>query len=168
MLQYDIQPPRGKNARRLPFLTEQILQALVSGLLLGGFYAVMVLGFSVIWGVMGVINMAHGEFLMVGAYLAWALFHVFGLDPFVSLVVILPLMFGVGYLLQWLLINRLVERPHLMVLLVSFGVSIALANLFKILFTSDPRNVAVGYNASVELWGITFPLVKTLIFFWLF
>ena len=81
---------------------EQILQALVSGLLLGGFYAVMVLGFSVIWGVMGVTNMAHGEFLMVGAYLAWALFHVFGLDPFVSLVVILPLMFGVGYLLQWL------------------------------------------------------------------
>ncbi len=144
---------------------EQILQALVSGLLLGGFYAVMVLGFSVIWGVMGVINMAHGEFLMVGAYLAWALFHVFGLDPFVSLVVILPLMFGVGYLLQWLLINRLVERPHLMVLLVSFGVSIALANLFKILFTSDPRNVAVGYNGSIDLLGVTFPLVKTLIFF---
>ncbi len=82
---------------------EQILQALVSGLLLGGFYAVMVLGFSVIWGVMGVINLAHGEFLMIGAYLAWGLFHVFGLDPFLSLVVILPLMFGMGYLLQWLL-----------------------------------------------------------------
>ena len=52
----------------------QFLQALVSGLLLGGFYAVMVLGFSVIWGVMGVINLAHGEFLMMGAYLAWLLF----------------------------------------------------------------------------------------------
>ncbi len=144
---------------------EQILQALFSGLLLGGFYAVMVLGFSVIWGVMGVINLAHGEFLMIGAYLASGLFHVFGLDPFVSLVVILPLMFGVGYLLQWLLINRLVERPHLVVLLVTFGVSIALANLFKILFTSDPRNVAVSYNGSIDLLGVTFPLVKTLIFF---
>ncbi len=143
---------------------DQLLQALVSGLLLGGFYAVMVLGFSVIWGVMGVINLAHGEFLMIGAYLAWGLFQFFGLDPFMALVLILPLMFLVGYLLQFLLINRLVERPHLMVLLVSFGVSIALANLFKILFTSDPRNVPVAYNGSVELAGITFPIVKTIIF----
>lgn len=143
---------------------DQLLQALVSGLLLGGFYAVMVLGFSVIWGVMGVINLAHGEFLMIGAYLAWGLFQFFGLDPFMALALILPLMFLVGYLLQFLLINRLVERPHLMVLLVSFGVSIALANLFKILFTSDPRNVPVAYNGSVELAGITFPIVKTIIF----
>ncbi len=143
---------------------DPLVQALTSGLLLGGFYAVMVLGFSVIWGVMGVINLAHGEFLMMGAYLAWGLFHFFGLDPFLALVLILPLMFVVGYLLQFLLINRLVERPHLMVLLVSFGVSIALANLFKILFTSDPRNVPVAYNGSMELWGITFPIVKTIIF----
>ena len=69
------------------------------GLLLGGFYAVMVLGFSVIWGVMGVINLAHGEFLMIGAYIAWGLFRFFGLDPFASLALILPLMFVVGYLL---------------------------------------------------------------------
>ena len=124
---------------------DQLLQALVSGLLLGGFYAVMVLGFSVIWGVMGVINLAHGEFLMIGAYMAWGLFRLFGLDPFASLA----LMFLVGYLLQLVLINRIVECPHLMTLLVTFGVSIALANLFKILFTSDPRNVAVTYNGSV-------------------
>ena len=143
---------------------DQLLQALVSGLLLGGFYAVMVLGFSVIWGVMGVINLAHGEFLMIGAYMAWGLFRLFGLDPFASLALILPLMFLVGYLLQLVLINRIVERPHLMTLLVTFGVSIALANLFKILFTSDPRNVAVTYNGSVELAGITFPIVKSIIF----
>ena len=143
---------------------DQLLQALVSGLLLGGFYAVMVLGFSVIWGVMGVINLAHGEFLMIGAYLAWGMFRFFGLDPFASLALILPLMFLAGYLLQILLINRIVERPHLMTLLVTFGVSIALANLFKILFSSDPRNVAVSYNGSVELAGITFPIVKTIIF----
>ena len=143
---------------------DQLLQALVSGLLLGGFYAVMVLGFSVIWGVMGVINLAHGEFLMIGAYLAWGLSRLFGMDPFASLALIVPLMFLVGYLLQIVLINRIVERPHLMTLLVTFGVSIALANLFKILFTSDPRNVAVTYNGSVELAGITFPIVKSIIF----
>ena len=61
---------------------DHFLQALVNGLLLGGFYGVMVLGFSVIWGVMGVINLAHGEFLMVGAYLAWGLFRFFGAGPF--------------------------------------------------------------------------------------
>ncbi len=144
---------------------DQFLQALVSGLLLGGFYAVMALGLSVIWGVMGVINLAHGEFLMIGAYMAWGLFRFFGLDPFASLLLILPLMFLVGYLLQIILINRIVERPYLMALLVTFGVSIALANTFKILFTSDPRNVPVVYNGSMQLVGITFPIVKTIIFF---
>lgn len=144
---------------------DQLLQALVSGLLLGGFYAVMVLGFSVIWGVMGVINLAHGEFLMIGAYMAWGLFRLLGLDPFASLLIILPLMFLIGYLLQIVLLNRILERPHLMALLVTFGVSIALANLFKIVFTSDPRNVPVAYNGSLELAGITFPIVKTIIFF---
>lgn len=143
---------------------DQLLQTLLNGLLLGGFYGVMVLGFSVIWGVMGVINLAHGEFMMIGAYLAWGLFHALGLDPFLSLALILPLMFGVGYLLQHHLINRLVDRPHLMVLLVSFGVSVALANLVKILFTSDPRNVPVAYNGSVELLGLTLPIVKSIIF----
>ena len=143
---------------------DQFSQALVSGLLLGGFYAVMVLGFSVIWGVMGVINLAHGEFpddrripglgsvppVRIGPV------RVAGADS--------ALMFLVGYLLQIVLINRIVERPHLMTLLVTFGVSIALANLFKILFTSDPRNVAVAYNGSVQLVGVTFPIVKTIIF----
>lgn len=125
----------------------------------------MVLGFSVIWGVMGVINLAHGEFLMIGAYMAWGLFRLLGLDPFASLLIILPLMFLIGYLLQIILLNRILERPHLMALLVTFGVSIALANLFKLVFTSDPRNVPVAYNGSLELAGITFPIVKTIIFF---
>lgn len=143
---------------------DQFLQALVSGLLLGGFYAVMVLGFSIIWGVMGVINLAHGEFLMIGAYMAWGLFRLWGLDPFASLGLVLPVMFLLGYLLQRVLINRIVERPHLMVLLVTFGVGIVLANLCKLLFTSDPRTVSVAYNGAVELAGITFPIVKTIIF----
>ena len=143
---------------------DQVLQALVNGLFLGGFYAVMVLGFSVIWGVMGIINLAHGEYLMIGAYLGWGLFRYFGMDPFAALLLILPLMFLFGYVLQYVLINRIVERPHLMSLLITFGISIALANLFKILFTSDPRNVSVTYNGSVELLGITFPIVKSIIF----
>ncbi len=144
---------------------DQFLQALASGLLLGGFYAVMVLGFSIIWGVMGVINLAHGEFRMIGAYAAWALFRAFGLDPFASLVIILPVMFVVGYALQTILLNRVVERPHLMALLVTFGVSISLANLYKVIYSADPRSVPVSYNGSFELFGVTMPIVKTIIFF---
>jgi len=143
---------------------DQVLQALISGILLGGFYGVMVLGFSVIWGVMGVINLAHGEFVMVGAYFAWWLNRSFGIDPFVSLIIIMPVMFGVGWLLQKILINRVVERPHLISLLVTFGLSIAMANLFKIIFTADPRTVPVVYNGSFDLFGVTFPIVKTIIF----
>ncbi|MGK7871913.1 MAG: branched-chain amino acid ABC transporter permease [Xenococcaceae cyanobacterium] len=142
----------------------QFLQALVSGLLLGGFYGVMVLGFSVLWGVMGIINLAHGEFLMAGAYLAWLLFRRFSMDPFASLIIIMPLMFLVGYGLQKILLNRLVERPHLATLLATFGLSISLANLHKVIYTADPRNVPVSYSGSFELLGISLPIVKTIIF----
>jgi len=79
---------------------DAILQALLSGILLGGFYAVMVLGFSIIWGVMGVINLAHGEYLMIGAYLAWIFSTYLGMDPFFSLILIMPIMFVVGYVVQ--------------------------------------------------------------------
>jgi branched-chain amino acid transport system permease protein len=142
----------------------QFLQALINGLLLGGFYGVMVLGFSVIWGVMGIINLAHGDFLMMGAYLAWLLFQIGKIDPFLSLIVIMPIMFIVGYLLQKLLLNKLVERPHLATLLATFGLSISIANLHKVIYTADPRNVPVVYNGSWNLGELSFPIVKTLVF----
>jgi len=143
---------------------DAILQTLIQGILLGGFYAVMVLGFSVIWGVMGVINLAHGEYLMVGAYMAWALSNAFGMDPFVSLVVIIPVMFVVGYIIQLVLINRIVERPHLMALLVTFGLGIAIANVVKLLYTADPKYINISYGGATEIAGLTFPVVKSLIF----
>ena len=122
----------------------QFLQTLINGLLLGGFYAVMVLGFSVFWGVMGVINLAHGEFLMAGAYLAWLLFTSFSIDPFASLLLIMPVMFVVGFVMQKFLLNRLLERPSLATLLATFGISVILANAHKIIYTADPRKVPVA------------------------
>lgn len=107
--------------------------------MLGGFYAAMVLGFSVIWGVMGVINLAHGEFIMLGAYMTWVLDKSYGWEPFMALTVILPLMFALGYVLQVVLINRVVERPHLISLLVTFGLGIAISNIVKLIYTADPR-----------------------------
>ncbi len=140
------------------------LQALINGLLVGGFYGFMVLGFSIIWGVMGIINLAHGEYVMMGAYFAWALFRAYGIDPFVSAVLVFPIMFVVGYVLQYLVINRVVERPHLISLLLNFGISIAIANIYKLIYTADYRSITVPYSGSWEFAGFTFPTVKSLVF----
>ncbi len=129
--------------------------------MVGGFYAVMVLGFSIIWGVMGVINLAHGEFLMIGAYLAWIMNRYFGWEPFFSLLVIIPVMFLLGYLLQRLLINRIVERPPLISLLVTYSLSIAFANLLKLLFTGTPRSIDTVISGFWRLGNITIPVVKS-------
>ncbi|MDH3675445.1 MAG: branched-chain amino acid ABC transporter permease, partial [Anaerolineae bacterium] len=168
---------------------DQFLQAVINGILLGGFYAAMVLGFSIIWGVMGVINLAHGEIILIGAYLTWILSEppdyimgqiqiesltpVFifltesgyqGMDPFFALIIILPLMFGMGYILQKFLINRVVERPHLVSLLVTFGLAIVLANIAKLLFTASPRSVDVSYSGALRFGDLTFSNIKTLVF----
>lgn len=140
------------------------LQALINGLLVGGFYGFMVLGFSIIWGVMGIINLAHGEYVMMGAYFAWALFRAYGIDPFVSALLVFPVMFVVGYVLQYLVINRVVERPHLVSLLLNFGISISIANIYKLIYTADYRSITVPYSGSWEIAGLTFPTVKSLVF----
>jgi len=168
---------------------DQFSQALINGILLGGFYAAMVLGFSIIWGVMGVINLAHGEFIMMGAYMAWMIsklpeflmgtldfrgFDPFlnalasmgfqGMDPFLGLILIMPIMFLLGYLLQKYLINRVVEKPHLVSLLVSFGLSITLANIAKLLFTADPRSVNVPYSGAIPIGDLTVSNIKLVVF----
>ncbi len=142
---------------------DQFLQALINGIMLGGFYGVMVLGFSVIWGVMGVINLAHGEFVMVGAYITWVLNKQFGWDPFWALIVVIPIMFVLGYVLQHILINRLVERPHLISLLVTFGLSIIIANIVKLVYTASPRVTDTALKGFWRVGGVTFPITKTYI-----
>jgi branched-chain amino acid transport system permease protein len=133
-------------------LTDLILQAVINGILIGGFYAVMMLGFSVIWGVMGIINLAHGEFLMVGAYMTWVLNKQYGVDPFLALVVVLPAMFLLGYIFQRLLINRIIERPFLIALLVTYGLSVAMASTVKLIYKADPR---VTETALTGFWNLS-------------
>ncbi len=143
---------------------EQFLQALINGIMLGGFYGVMVLGFSVVWGVMGVINLAHGELVMVGAYVTWVLNKQFGWEPFLALIVVMPLMFILGYVLQRILINRVVERPHLISLLVTFGLGIILSNTIKLLYTADPRITNTTFEGAWRIGdNLTVPITKTYI-----
>lgn len=145
--------------------TDLLIQTLINGVLLGGLYAVMVLGFSVIWGVMGVINLAHGDFLMVGAYIAWVLNSFYGWEPFVTLIVVLPVMFLVGYITQYLLINRILEKPHLIALLVTYGLGIVIANAVKVKYTANPRITNTKFTGFWEFdsAGFVLPVTKSLV-----
>lgn len=140
---------------------DQFIQAMINGIVLGGFYAAMVLGFSIIWGVMGVINLAHGEFIMAGAYLTWVMNKQYGWEPFLALIVILPTFFVAGYILQRILINRVIERPHLISLLVTFGLSIIIANVYKLVYTATPRAVQSTFSGFWSVGAVTIPITRT-------
>ncbi|MBI3781358.1 MAG: branched-chain amino acid ABC transporter permease [candidate division NC10 bacterium] len=118
-----------------------VLQIVVSGLLAGGLYALVALGLSLIFGVMRVINLAHGALLMLGAYTTYWLFALFGLNPFLSLLVSVPMLFVVGAVLQKLFVHRVVEAPELSSLLLTFGISIFIANVAMLAWSSDYRSV---------------------------
>jgi branched-chain amino acid transport system permease protein len=116
-------------------------QVIVSGLLAGALYALVALGLSLIFGVMRVINTAHGTLLMLGAYTTFWVYHYLGLNPYLSLLVSMPTLFVVGVLLQRLLVSRVVDAPELSSLLLTFGISIAVVNVTQLAFTSDLRSV---------------------------
>jgi branched-chain amino acid transport system permease protein len=116
-------------------------QVIISGLLAGALYAMVALGLGLIFGVMRVLNVAHGPILMLGAYTTFWLFQQFGLNPYLSLGVSMPLLFVVGTVLHRGLVSRVVDAPELSSLLLTFGVSIVLVNLAQLGFTSDLRSV---------------------------
>ena len=140
-----------------------VFQTAVSGLLLGGIYALVALGLTLIFGVMRVINVAHGTFLMVGAYVTYWLYNSYGLNPIVSLAVSMPLLFVLGVVLHKFVVAKVVDAPELTSLLVTFGISIFIINVIIFLFSSDFR--AVPYlTGSVKLVGVAFSLPRSLAF----
>src|SRR5215468_1046901 len=116
-------------------------QVVISGLLAGALYSMVALGLGLIFGVMRVLNISHGPLLMLGAYTTFWLFQWLGLNPYLSLVVSMPLLFMVGMGLQRLFVRRVVDAPELSTLLLTFGISIALVNVAQLAFTSDLRAV---------------------------
>ncbi len=116
-------------------------QVVISGLLAGSLYAMVALGLGPIFGVMRVLNVAHGPILMLGAYVTFWLFSTVGLNPYLSLLVSMPLLFVLGVLLQRFLVRRVVDAPELSSLLLTFGLSIAIVNVAQLAFTSDLRSV---------------------------
>jgi branched-chain amino acid transport system permease protein len=123
----------------------EFLQATVNGLLQGGLLALVAVGFSLVWGVMNIVNLAHGAIVVIGAYIAWKLNDVAGLDPLLGMLVAGAALFVAGYLVQRFLINLVVNAPIWMTLLLTFGLSLVLVNGLVILFTGDFRSIPTSY-----------------------
>jgi branched-chain amino acid transport system permease protein len=122
-----------------------LAQATVYGLLQGGLLAMIAVGFSLVWGVMNVINLAHGAYVLLGAYTAWELHAAWGLDPLIGAVAGGLLMFGVGYAVQRLLVNQIVNAPIFLTLLLTFGLQLVLVQGMAVVFSADYRSIATSY-----------------------
>ena len=141
------------------------LQVLVNGILLGGLYGLMALGMSLIWGVMNIVNIAHGALIMLGAYVTFWLFTLWGWDPFVSLPATIVLLFVYGYCLQRFLLNLIARAQLFLTLLITFGIEVVMVNLARIVWSSDLRQVTPAYaGASFVVGGLTVPYVRLWVF----
>ena len=138
-----------------------LIQQIVLGLLLGGVYVAVGIGFALVWGIMNIVNLAHGALVIVGAYMTWVLFSNLHVDPFLSLVPVAIAMFAFGYLLQRVLVNRVIRAPLFFTLLLTFGVNLVLINLLLVLFKSDFRSVTPSYSGSgLNLAGVQVPYIR--------
>jgi branched-chain amino acid transport system permease protein len=124
------------------------LQSLISGLLTGGVYALAGIGMSLVFGVMNVSNFAHGDLMMLGMYMAYFAFTLLQIDPYLSLVLIMPVAFVFGYLLEKILINRVIHHPHQNQILLTIGLGLIMSNSALLAFTSDPRILTTTYSSS--------------------
>ena len=140
-------------------------QLAVSTLLLGGIYALIAVGLTLIFGVMRVVNFAHGEFLMLAMYLAFWSFALLGLDPYVTLVLGLPVIFLGGWLSYRLVMGPVIQASHNVQIFTTVGLSIALQNLALVLWTADAQFIRTPYYAVVvRLGGAAFNLAQLVAF----
>jgi len=132
-----------------------LLQSAASGILIGGVYALVGIGLTIIFGVMRVINFAHGELLMIGMYLTWLIFSSLGIDPFVSIAITIPLMFVFGAIVQRTLIQRVLNALPQNQILLTIGLGLVLSNLAMLIFTSDYKIITTRYSSStIHLAGL--------------
>ncbi len=143
-----------------------LIQAIVNGLLLGGVYAAYSAGFSLIFGVMGVVNLAHGDLIMLGAFTSYWMFALFGMDPYMTVPFAMAFLFIFGYLVQRYIINRVIEMPHIMSYILTFGIQLIVANTALQLWTHDFRSITTSYSgANAYLFGINVPYARLVTFF---
>jgi branched-chain amino acid transport system permease protein len=128
------------------------INVILQGVLVGGLYAMFATGLSLIFGVMRLVNIAHGDLIVLSAYLALVTTETLGIGPLVSLIIVVPLMAAIGYTLQRVLLNRTLGEDLLPPLLVTFGLSVIIQNGLLILFTADDRKLQAGDFEVATLW----------------
>jgi branched-chain amino acid transport system permease protein len=144
---------------------QSVVQNLIFGLFVGSIYSIAAAGLALVFGVLKLLNVAHGELLMLGGYLSFWLFTLLGLDPFLSLLVCVPALFLAGIVLDRVLYRRLVqlhgETKIKNSLLVSFGLTLILQNAATQLFTADERSVQLAYSGvGLTLFGVVLPYTR--------
>jgi branched-chain amino acid transport system permease protein len=132
-------------------------QVLLNGIVLGALYACIAIGFSLVWGVLNIINLLHGSLIVLGAYLAHLAFTHLGVHPFLSLVPVGAAMFVFGYLLQALMLNRVIAEPVLVTLVLTFGLDLLLYNAMVLSFTATPRRILLDLGR-IEIGDIVLPV----------
>lgn len=139
-----------------------VIQALILGVLTGGVYALMASGQTIIFGVMKVVNLAQGALVIAGAYLSYSLFTSFGLDPFLSILITTPALFGVGAGLQWLFLRPLREEDRAeLSLLVTFAVALGIEGVLSVTYKTTYRTIQAGYaDRSFSVGGYQISAVR--------
>lgn len=135
-----------------------VTQVIANGLVLGGIYGCIAAGFSLVWGVLNIINILHGSLILLGAYIAFFAHQLFGIHPFMAIVPAAALLFAAGYLLQAVVINRVINATVLVTLTLTFGLNLMLDNAMIVAFKADFRKVTIdGARGSYEILGAALP-----------
>jgi branched-chain amino acid transport system permease protein len=132
------------------------IQTLVAGILFGGIYSLIGIGMTLIMGVMGIINLAHGQLMMVAMYITFVLHHLFGIDPYISLFVTMPSLFLLGVVLQKLFLNPLMKIESILPenqVLMTVGIGMVLTEIARFIFTSDYKTVETSYSSAAFFIG---------------
>jgi branched-chain amino acid transport system permease protein len=131
-----------------------VVQLIVSGVLIGSVYALMSIGLTLVFGVLRIVNFAHGEFLMIAMYGAWAMSHWAGLSPYAAIIAVVPAMFLFGILVYRLVVRPGLDKPHLVVVFATMALSIFLQNAALMLMTADLRDVPPIFARSIVIGPI--------------
>jgi branched-chain amino acid transport system permease protein len=146
-------------------MVEVVAQAVINGLLIGGIYALVSIGVTLIFGVVKIVNFAQGEFVMIGMYISFFLATQFGVDPLLSLAVSMPVLFVVGMLVQHFLIRRVLGLNDLPQIFLTFALSLLILNVALMLLTPNYRTVHTAYSdAALHLGGLYLPVAKLIAF----
>jgi branched-chain amino acid transport system permease protein len=141
------------------------MQLLISGLLLGGVYALLSIGLTLIMGVMRLVSFCHGDIVMVGMYIAYFIFTFLNIDPYISIIVVIPITFIIGLLIFRVVLKPTIGKPHIVQVFATLGISMIIQNVALIICTGNYRTIKTAYGAmTLKLGTLTFSVPRVIAF----